>query len=62
VTGMQFPPQDAGALADVLRQLLENPGLRRELGDNARAWVERDRTWARDAERYRDAYARLGAM
>jgi glycosyltransferase involved in cell wall biosynthesis len=62
VTGMQAPPQDPGALADVLGQLLDNPGLRRELGDNARAWVMRDRTWERDAERYRDAYARLGAV
>jgi len=62
VTGVQFPPGDAGALADVLQRLLENPGLRRELGENARAWVARDRTWERDAERYRDAYARLGAV
>jgi glycosyltransferase involved in cell wall biosynthesis len=62
VTGMQFPPLDAGALAEVLRELLENPALRRELGDNARAWVAQDRTWERDAERYRDAYARLGAV
>jgi glycosyltransferase involved in cell wall biosynthesis len=62
VTGAQFPPGDAGALADVLQRLLENPGLRRELGENARAWVARDRTWERDAERYRDAYARLGAV
>jgi glycosyltransferase involved in cell wall biosynthesis len=62
VTGMQFPPLDSGALAGVLRELLENPALRRELGDNARAWVAQDRTWERDAERYRDAYARLGAV
>lgn len=62
VTGMRVPPQDAGALADVLGTLLDNPDMRRELGDNARAWVARDRTWARDAERYRDAYARLGVV
>jgi glycosyltransferase involved in cell wall biosynthesis len=62
VTGMQFPPLDSDALAGVLRELLENPALRRELGDNARAWVAQDRTWERDAARYRDAYARLGAV
>ena len=32
------------------------------LGDNAREWVARDRTWAHNAARYRDAYARLGAL
>jgi glycosyltransferase involved in cell wall biosynthesis len=62
VTGMQVPPQDAGALADCLQELLENPDMRHELGENARAWVAQDRTWARGAERYRDAYARLGAV
>jgi glycosyltransferase involved in cell wall biosynthesis len=33
--------------------------LRKELGDNAREWVARDRTWEHNAARYRDAYARL---
>ena len=62
VTGMQVAPQDPRALADCLRQLLDNPALRRELGENAREWVARDRTWERGAERYRAAYARLGAV
>jgi glycosyltransferase involved in cell wall biosynthesis len=62
VTGMQAAPQDAAALADCLRQLLARPGLRRELGANAREWVARDRTWEHNAERYRAAYARLGAV
>jgi glycosyltransferase involved in cell wall biosynthesis len=61
-TGVQVPPEDAGALADCLQELLANPGLRRELGENARAWVAQDRTWERGAQRYRDAYARLGAV
>jgi len=61
-TGMQVPPQDAQALADVLQQLLTAPELRRKLGDNAREWVARDRTWDHNAARYRSAYARLGAL
>jgi glycosyltransferase involved in cell wall biosynthesis len=62
VTGMQVPPQDAGALADCLLILLVSPELRAELGANARQWVARDRTWARNAARYRDIYAGLGAL
>jgi glycosyltransferase involved in cell wall biosynthesis len=62
VTGLQAAPQDAAALADCLQELLARPGLRRELGANAREWVAQDRTWAHNAERYRAAYARLGAV
>ena len=62
VTGLQSPPQDAGALADRLQQLLASPELRAKLGGNAREWVARDRTWEHNAARYRDAYARLGAL
>jgi len=62
VTGAQVPPEDAEALADCLQQLLGDPGLREKLGDNAREWVAADRTWERNAQRYRDAYARLGAL
>jgi glycosyltransferase involved in cell wall biosynthesis len=62
VTGLQSPPLDAGALADNLQQLLASPELRAKLGGSAREWVARDRTWAHNAQRYRDAYARLGAL
>jgi glycosyltransferase involved in cell wall biosynthesis len=62
VTGAQVPPEDAEALADCLQQLLGDPELRKKLGDNAREWVAADRTWERNAQRYRDAYARLGAL
>ena len=60
VTGLLAPPQDAGALADCLQQLLSSPQLRKKLGRGAREWVARDRTWAHSVQRYRDAYARLG--
>jgi glycosyltransferase involved in cell wall biosynthesis len=62
VTGMQAAPQDPAALAGCLRQLLASPELRRELGQNAREWVARDRTWEHNAQRYRAAYERLGAL
>jgi len=62
VTGMQATPLDPGSLADCLEQLLASPELRRELGEAAREWVARDRTWEHNAQRYRDAYARLGAV
>jgi glycosyltransferase involved in cell wall biosynthesis len=61
VTGMQTVPQDPVSLADCLERLFYSPDIRRKLGDNAREWVFADRTWAHNAARYRDAYARLGA-
>jgi glycosyltransferase involved in cell wall biosynthesis len=61
VTGMQTVSQDPVSLADCLERLIYSPDIRRKLGDNAREWVARDRTWAHNAARYRDAYARLGA-
>ena len=61
VTGALTVPQDPVLLANCLEHLLYSPDIRRKLGDNAREWVAGDRTWARNAARYRDAYARLGA-
>jgi len=62
VTGALTIPEDPAALADTLELLVGSPDIRRKLGDNAREWVARDRTWARNAARYRDAYTRLGAI
>jgi glycosyltransferase involved in cell wall biosynthesis len=62
VTGLLSPPLDAAALADTLQTVLEDRQLRAELGANAREWVARDRTWAHNAARYREAYQRLGAL
>jgi len=61
-TGLLFPPLDAGALADQLQQVLDSRELRTKLGTTAREWVARDRTWAHNAARYREAYRRLGAL
>jgi glycosyltransferase involved in cell wall biosynthesis len=62
VTGALTVPQDPVSLADCLEYLLYSPNIRRELGDNARQWAARDRTWAHNAARYQDAYSRLGAL
>jgi glycosyltransferase involved in cell wall biosynthesis len=62
VTGQLSPPLDATALADTLQALLDDRDLRAKLGANAREWVARDRTWAHNAIRYREAYERLGAV
>jgi glycosyltransferase involved in cell wall biosynthesis len=56
------PPLDAAALAERLRTLRADPELRSRLGSAAREWARRERTWELDAERYRAAYARLGAL
>jgi glycosyltransferase involved in cell wall biosynthesis len=61
-TGLLFPPLDSGALADQLQQLIASPALRAKLGSAARDWVARDRTWGHNADRYRAAYQRLGAL
>jgi glycosyltransferase involved in cell wall biosynthesis len=58
-TGLLFPPLAAGALAEQLKQLIDNPELRRKLGAGAREWVARDRTWAHNAARYREIYGAL---
>jgi glycosyltransferase involved in cell wall biosynthesis len=62
VTGLLSPPLDPAALADALSELLGSADLREKLGANAREWVARDRTWAHNANRYREAYERLGAL
>ena len=61
-TGALTVPQDPVALADSLELLVCSPDIRRKLGEGAREWVAADRTWAHNAVRYKDAYARLGAI
>jgi glycosyltransferase involved in cell wall biosynthesis len=62
VTGMLAPPGDPERLADALATLVYDPDLRHRLGQAGREWVSRDRTWSRNAQRYRDAYSALGAL
>jgi glycosyltransferase involved in cell wall biosynthesis len=60
-TGTLTVPEDSIKLADCLEDLFYNPDRRRGLGARARDWVARDRTWARNADRYLSAYNFLGA-
>ncbi|MBO0772223.1 MAG: glycosyltransferase [Actinobacteria bacterium] len=59
-TGTLIVPDDPVALADQMESLIYSPGVRRDIGARAREWVAQDRTWARNAERYREAYQFLG--
>jgi PEP-CTERM/exosortase A-associated glycosyltransferase len=58
-TGATFPAGDVDALAAVCVRLLEDPVLRRELGQRARSWTLEHREWPTLVARYTDIYARL---
>ena len=51
VTGFYVPPGDADALRNSLDAVLRNVALREEIGQNARAWVEKYATIEMWAER-----------
>lgn len=59
--GTLVPPEDPEALAEAVARLLEDTELRRQQVKAAREQVVTTRTWNRNAEVYRDLYARLGA-
>jgi glycosyltransferase involved in cell wall biosynthesis len=60
-TGATFRAEDAGDLARVLGELLDDPPLRARLGARAREWVVAERTWDANGRRYRELFERLGA-
>ena len=62
VTGLLVPPRDPKALAVAITRLLEQPGLRKQLGQAARARVEREFTWDRVATKTSTAYERAIAV
>jgi len=45
VTGMLCPAGDVESLADTIQPLIDDEPRRSELGSNAKAWVEANRTW-----------------
>lgn len=61
-TGIAFPAGDAGGLADACLRLLEDPALRRALGQRAHAWVLEHRQWPTLVARYSDIYMRLAEL
>jgi len=58
--GVVVPVDDAAALEDALGRLLENEGLRRLLGTQARATVEEHYSMARAVSQIRRVYAACG--
>ncbi|MGH7494290.1 MAG: glycosyltransferase family 4 protein [bacterium] len=50
-TGALFEPGNIAQLQAVLAKLANDPSLCHHLGENARAWVERERTWDNNAQR-----------
>lgn len=59
VNGLLVPPRDADALADALRLLVEDRGLRERLGKAARAWATEHATLERMGRDYEAFYGRL---
>lgn len=61
-TGATFPAGDVNGLAAVCVRLLEDPALRRALGERAHAWVDEHRKWPTLVARYQDIYTRLAEL
>jgi glycosyltransferase involved in cell wall biosynthesis len=59
VTGRLVPERDSAAIARAVKELLANPERARALGAAGRRKVEREFGWARVAERFDAAYARV---
>jgi glycosyltransferase involved in cell wall biosynthesis len=58
-TGFLVAPKDPEGLARRIRDLLDNPDLRREMGQNGRSRVEKNFTAAQVAETIVGSYDRL---
>ena len=46
-TGLLYPPEDVQTLANTIQELIEKPERRKEVGQLARDWVSKNRTWHR---------------
>ncbi len=58
-TGLLFPTGDVESLSNSILTLIENEKLRTELGQNAKSWVEENRTWEKVINGALDAYLRI---
>jgi glycosyltransferase involved in cell wall biosynthesis len=54
-----FRAGDGAALAGAIESLIDHPELRERLGREGRRWVISERSWTRNAERYREIYDSL---
>jgi PEP-CTERM/exosortase A-associated glycosyltransferase len=59
MNGILFMPGDVEDLKSKIVELLQHPEVRRDLGQRARAWVERHRDWRKLVELYRTMYEDL---
>jgi glycosyltransferase involved in cell wall biosynthesis len=57
-----FRPEDPDDLVATLRPLLNDRAARDRLGDQGHKWVREERTWAKNAARYREIYRDLGVL
>jgi glycosyltransferase involved in cell wall biosynthesis len=55
-TGLLFAAEDIPSFCDQAERLLRVPGLRVQLGKNARAYVQQEKDWNVLARRYQDIY------
>lgn len=58
-TGVLFRAGDVAALAAAVLDALRDPDRSAAIRRSARAWVERERTWAQAVARYADVYGRI---
>jgi PEP-CTERM/exosortase A-associated glycosyltransferase len=56
-TGLTFRPGDAATLTRVLERAIDDPALRRRLGERARSFVVEHRDWRKLIARYGEVYA-----
>ena len=54
--GLLFPPGDHIQLADLVERLWRDRDLSASLVSQARQWIEKERTWAMNGPRYREAF------
>lgn len=59
VTGTLFAPDDPGAIANALTDLLEQRPMWDARRDTARTFIERDRNWSSNISRYHPIYDKL---
>jgi glycosyltransferase involved in cell wall biosynthesis len=59
VRGLAFRAGDAGALADVLERLMDDPALGERVGRAGREWVARERSWRANGTRFADVYRQV---
>ena len=56
--GLLVPPKDPDALAGAIAKLLDDPGLRAELGEKARNRIVTEFNWPRAARQVTEIYHR----